>query len=125
MSKRPHMSISVKLKATLIALGLDPDHVDFDHDPPLALRFFDEETGTYQPDANDPKYIKPLDRAKHRDKTGGDLGQIAARKRADKALAEKVNKQAARRLGMSTPSAAKPKSKWPPRSFPKRGSAKR
>ncbi len=87
--KRPHMPLSVKLKAALIQLQLDPDNVDFDHAPPLALRTYDSKTGLYSPDANDPRYIQALSREAHALKTngpaatsaGGDKHMIAKAKR--------------------------------------------
>lgn len=66
---RPHMPLSVKLRAALIALGLDPDAIDFDHDPPLALRIWDEAAQDTRPPANDPRHIRPLARQVHRERT--------------------------------------------------------
>lgn len=93
---RPHMPLSVKLDSALIALGLEPGHVDFDHCPALRLREFDPKTGEYSPPANDPQYITPRARPDHRDKTKGDAKQIAAKRRQERKLGEKVEKQAAR-----------------------------
>lgn len=90
---RPHMPLSVKLDSALIALGLEPGNVDFDHCPALRLRKFDPETGKYSPPANDPKYITPRARPDHRDKTKGDAKQIAAKRRGERKLDEKVERQ--------------------------------
>src|ERR1700749_4999245 len=82
------MPLKVKLQAALIALGLDPDDVDFDHVPPLVMRPINPETGDTIPPANDPRYIVPLSRAVHRAKTfgdhvplSGDVSKIAKMKR--------------------------------------------
>lgn len=68
---RPHMNLSVKLRAVLIACGFDPDTVEFDHQPPLALRIWDEATQDTIPPANDPRFIRPMPRQEHREKTNG------------------------------------------------------
>lgn len=93
---RPHMPLSVKLDSALIALGLEPGDVDFDHCPALRLREFDPETGEYNPPANDPKYITPRARPDHRNKTKGDAKQIASKRRQERKLNQKVKKQADR-----------------------------
>jgi hypothetical protein len=106
VTHRPHMPLSVKLRAAILQLGLDPARVDFDHNPALGLREFNEETKAYTPDANDPRFITVLDRGEeHRSKTSGtpatsagsDVHRIAKSKRLAKAqaahnaaLAEKV-----------------------------------
>lgn len=89
---RPHMPLGVKLVACLLVMGLDPDDVDFDHQPALGLRHFDPATGKYSPDANDPRYIVPRLRADHKIKTNGrgattrgsDKGEIAKTRRLEK-----------------------------------------
>jgi hypothetical protein len=88
------MPLSVKLEAAILQLGLDPACVDFDHDPALGLRLFDEETKTYTPGANDPRFITVRSRdGDHRVKTSGngatsagsDIHRIAKSKRLVKA----------------------------------------
>ena len=69
--KRPHMSLSVKLEAAILQLGLDPNDVEYDHDPALALRRYDEKTGKWTPDANDPRYITLRSGENHNTKTNG------------------------------------------------------
>lgn len=90
MTYRPHMPLSIKLQAAILQLGLDPACVDFDHDPALGLRLFDEDTKTYTPHANDPKFITVRARDEdHRIKTSGngatsagsDIHRIAKSKR--------------------------------------------
>lgn len=86
MTKRPHMPVSVQRDAALIALGLDPNDVEWHHQPALALRLIDIETGKYTPDANDPRYIVPLATKEHRERTAKiDIPQAAKTKRLEKA----------------------------------------
>ncbi len=42
-----------------------------DHDPALILREFDEATGKYTPDANDPEYLIYREKDDHLQKTTG------------------------------------------------------
>ena len=93
---RPHMPMSVKIEACLLRMGLDPKKVQWDHDPALVLRDFNEETGIYTPGANDPKFIVPREKEDHDDKTRGDMKQAAARRRAKRKLDEKIADQAER-----------------------------
>lgn len=69
------MSVSVKLNAALNALGLLGMTIEFDHQPPLAFRerVVNEEGEVigYIPDENDPRYIVPMIRDAHREKTNG------------------------------------------------------
>ncbi len=79
------MPLRVKLAAALRALGLDPDNVDWNHNPPIQLRRWDPETGDTDPPANDPRFIEPLDRAEHKTLTAKrDVPAIARTKRAEK-----------------------------------------
>lgn len=94
---RPHMSVSVQRDAAVLQLGLDPKAVDWDHDPALGIRVFNEATGKYEPDANDPRFITVRARTReadgHKAKTfgtggttaGSDLQRIAKIKRFEKA----------------------------------------
>lgn len=68
---RPHMPLKVKLESALLALGLEPKAVQWDHDPALGLREYDEETRIYTPAANDPRYIVPRTIPAHALKTDG------------------------------------------------------
>lgn len=125
--KRPHMPLIVKLRAALHALGLDPDEVDFDHDPALGLRPIDPETGDTVPPANDWRHITPRARLAHREKTAGDsrplsgdISKIAKLKRVE------ANEQAFRRRlldkssGETPPAPKRAKRKIPARPWPKR-----
>jgi hypothetical protein len=118
---RPHMPVKVKLDAAILQLGLDPADVDFDHDPALGIRVFDEATGKYEPDANDPRFITVRSRERdgegHKAKTfgtggttaGSDVHRIAKIRRLEKARAALAEAE-----GRTT----KPRSKIPSRPFP-------
>jgi hypothetical protein len=122
MTYRPHMPLSVKLEAAIRQLGLDPALCDFDHDPALGLREFNEETKTYTPDANDPKFITVRARdGDHRIKTSGngatsagsDIHRIAKAKRLAKARAVHEEVVAAKVTGARILVRAKPgKRQW-------------
>ncbi len=71
MIKRNHMSLAVKLEACLNALGIDPCDVEWDHQPALALRGWDDKAQDTVPPQNDPHYIVPLSKADHKAKTNG------------------------------------------------------
>ena len=112
--KRPHMPMSVKLDAALLALGLDPAAVDFDHDPALAMRPIDPATGDTIPAANDPRHIVPRGRADHRAKTlgghrplSGDVSKIAKLKRVEREQEEFRARLLAKRPGQSRSVASK------------------
>lgn len=114
--KRPHMSIKVKLDACLILLGLDPNDVEWHHEPALELRkkwflhpvhwkkaakggtvLWDSEGHPYitSPDANDPRFIRPMSKAGHKVQTfgtgkprEGDIKTIAHTRRLTKKESE-------------------------------------
>jgi hypothetical protein len=71
---RPAIPLLVKFLAALRAMGLTPADVEFDHDPPLGLREYDEDTRTYTPPANDPEKVVMRIKADHRAKTNGPRG---------------------------------------------------
>lgn len=50
---------------------LDFEEPQLDHDPALILREFNEETGKYTPDANDPAYLIYREQGDHLQKTTG------------------------------------------------------
>jgi hypothetical protein len=90
MIKRRAIPLGVKVRACLLALGLDPDAVEFDHDPALGLRPIDPVTGDTIPPQNDPRYIVPRAKAAHDVKTNGahvplsgDKAKIAKLKRVE------------------------------------------
>lgn len=69
--KRKAIPLRVKLDAALIALGLDPKAVQFDHSPPIALRQVNAAGDDYVPNQLDPRHIVPMSTAAHRTKTSG------------------------------------------------------
>jgi len=109
--KRVAIPAAVKLRSALIALGLDPDHVEWHHEPSLKLRPW---TGTdYDPPANDPAHIVPMAKAEHRKRTAEvDVPVIAKVRRITKAHLEFRERVLARRAG-----SPKPPSKWRSRPF--------
>lgn len=85
MTKRPHMSLKVQRDAALIAIGLDPENVEWNHSPPLAMRLWDDATGDTIPPANDPRHIVPMATADHREQTAKvDIPRIAKMRRISK-----------------------------------------
>lgn len=93
---RRHIPIGVKLHAALLLLGFSDEEIagglQWDHQPALALRVFDPETGELTPHPNDPHYLRPLRTADHDVKTRGsgattagtDVGNAAKVKRIEK-----------------------------------------
>ena len=69
--RRKYRPVSVERDAALIALGLDPKDVHYDHQPPLAMREYNPETGEYSPVENDPHHLVPLSTKAHKEKTSG------------------------------------------------------
>jgi hypothetical protein len=116
------------LSAMLFALfGDQPAHLD--HDPPLCLRHFDEATGLYVPDANNPAHLIYRTAEDHKVKTfvRGDHGQFSdaqLRRRALKRQHKETNKEPSR--GTRWPSRPlRSASHWPPKgSRPMRGRAR-
>jgi len=109
--KRSAIPLGVKLRSALIALGLDPDHVEWHHEPPLKLRPW---TGTdYDPPANDPAHIVPMAKVEHRERTAAaDIPAIAKVRRVTKAELSFRERVLARWAGEP-----KPPSKWRSRPF--------
>jgi hypothetical protein len=126
-SRRKHIPLMVKLHAALYQLGFEPHEVELDHDPALALRPIDPETGDTIPPANDPKALIWRPKAEHREKTfgrggekrittaGGDIHAIAKARRLSK-----EHEEFRRRLTEKPPREERPKSKWPKRPFRKK-----
>lgn len=106
---RPHVSLKTKLEAILIHGPVFDDdgnrvckidELDFDHQPPLQLRIWDEEKQDTEPAANDPRYLVPMARATHRRKTAKtDVPAIAKTKRLAAGHKEFVSKLLARECG--------------------------
>jgi hypothetical protein len=71
--------------AYLLKAMFGDEKVHLDHDPSLVLRHYDEETGKYTPDANDPMHLVYRTAEQHREKTflrnGADFSDAAKRRR--------------------------------------------
>ena len=130
MMRRPrkHMNKQTKLDAALHCLGLLGVEIQWDHQPPLALRDkifdVDGEFLRYEPDENDPRYIVPMVTGLHREKTNGkrhdasngDTHKIAKAKRLSEA-----NEEFRARLTNPPAREDRPKRKWPSRKFARKG----
>lgn len=106
---RPHIPLKVKLESVLIhgpIFDSDGERVceiealDFDHQPPLMQRVWNEKAQDTEPPANDPRYLVPMARADHRKKTAKkDIPQIAKTKRLANDQEEFVRKILSRQCG--------------------------
>jgi hypothetical protein len=117
-------------------LGLNPDDIQIDHQPPLALRDYDETTGLYDPDELDPAHLVPMSTADHRRKTSGHAegegfatvagSDIHAIAKAKRVLRSQI--QHRQRLDYETVAEREYRARWPAgrkirsRGFQKRGS---
>lgn len=93
---RKSIPVGVKLQAALLLLGFTEDEItgglEWDHQPALALRIVDPQTGELVPHPNDPRYLRPLRKAEHAVKTRGsgattagtDVGNASKVKRIEK-----------------------------------------
>ena len=118
--KRPHMSLRVQRDAALWVLGLDPSNVDFHHDPLLAARPIDPETGDTIPPANDPRHITPMAREAHKARTPKDIRTVAKVKRLEKKEAAfRARLEATFRECFDPPPRPKFKRRIPARPWPK------
>lgn len=121
MRKRKHISISMKLAACLDALGLTGEKIHWDHTVALSARIYHPDTGLYEPDELDPRYIRPMRIEDHKIKTfgrgattaGSDIGIAAKLKRIEKDPAG--GEEFRRKLLAKPPREDRPKSKWPKR----------
>lgn len=131
--RRKAIPLSVKLDVALKKLGLSIEAVNWDHNPPLALREWDPVKGDTIPPANDPDHIEILLIADHKTKTfgrggekrittaGSDIHAIAKVRRLTEAQEEARRRMLARaEPGESEQANPRRKSKWPSRPFPKR-----
>jgi hypothetical protein len=92
-----------------------PKGAQLDHDPALILRHLDEETGKYDPDANDPAHLIYREPKDHLQKTIGrkaDAEKTVTTKGSDIWLKSKFNRLEGR-------TKQRPKSKIPSRPFGK------
>jgi hypothetical protein len=119
---RKHIPLAVKVEACLILLGFEPgEAIDWDHNPALGLRVFNEATDDYEPAELDPRFLRPLRRAAHKAKTNGrkgtkrstsygsDVHAIAKAKRVPAAFEEFRSRLLKKRPGKPAP---KPASKF-------------
>lgn len=114
------MPLMVKLESALRALGFEPKDIEWQHDPPLALRVWVPERGDYDPPENDPRYIRPMPRAEHREVTAKrDIPAIAKTKRLSRKQAEFRRRMLEPELDQPPP-AKRSKRKIPSRPFPRR-----
>jgi hypothetical protein len=130
--RRKAIPAHVKIAVALRALGYQVDQVEWDHQPPLSLREWDEAKQDTIPPANDPDHIQIMLISDHRHKTNGnkatsadgDIAKIAKAKRIAKdpsggTVFAAQPKGIARRFIEEI--AERPKRKIPSRPFPKQG----
>jgi hypothetical protein len=116
---RPHMSLSVKLAACLDALGFEPgEKIEWDHTFALGLRRRLPD-GSYDPPANDPRYIRPKRIGEHAVKTrgngattaGSDVGNMRHIRALTASHAEFRSRMLAKSPGNPPPRSGKVKSR--------------
>ena len=124
-SRRRHIPLGVKLSACLDMLGWAGVSIEWHHDPPLALRAFDESTGKYEPDELDPRYLRPMPKADHKARTygdhvplSGDISKVAKLKRVEADQATFRDRLLAKETGDAPPPSKK--RRWGKRPFPRR-----
>ncbi len=97
---RPSMPDRVKLAAALLQGIVDPSGAilhkgdgQWDHDPALELRAYNEKTKKYTPDANDPNFIVYRETAAHAKKTHGPGGEKRiTTKGSDNQIAKQIDR---------------------------------
>jgi hypothetical protein len=98
VTRRKPMSVGVKLRACLWHfMGVRYEDVQFDHDPCLGIRTWDEEAGDYTLPANDWRFITPRLIADHEIKTRGAGGSTAGSDVARAAKVKRLERATARR----------------------------
>jgi hypothetical protein len=126
---RKSIPLSVKLAAALRMLGFSKgQRVDFDHNPALALREWDEEKQDFIPAQLDPEHIVILSEPEHRIKTSGSGGTsygsdqhaIAKIRRVGKDE-EEFRRRMLAKTERTTDAPARPKSSIPSRGFSGQG----
>jgi hypothetical protein len=127
---RKNPPLSVKLAVALRMLGFTKeDQVQFDHDPALGLREWDEEKRDFIPPQLDPEFIVIRTKAAHRTKSSGRKGEakvtsygsdqhaIAKLDRLQQDQAAFRAKLLAKDQDEQPPAAPRPKQKIPSRGF--------
>lgn len=111
---RPYIPLEVQLEVALRLLFGKDVEAHLDHDPPLRARAFNDRTGQYFPDANDPDYLVWRDKEGHRIKTyvRGEHGQYS-----DTILIARERKREKKKAGKL------PTYRWPKRKMRSRKNA--
>lgn len=127
-ASRPRVPMRAQRDAALLQLGLDPTTAELDHRPALASRYRDPITGKYDPEANDPRYLRWLTPEAHAQATfrdngsgRGDLTAIAHTRRATRKHNEHLARMQAK-LGMNGAPKKDGPSRWPKRKMRQRTS---
>jgi hypothetical protein len=118
-SYRRRIPLGVRLHAVLLLLGYTDEEIrdgliEWDHCPALGLRFANPVTGELEPAPNDPRFIRPLRKREHRQKTlgsalplSGDISLIAKQKRIEKEVAAFRARMLAKTPGVKRPRRSK------------------
>lgn len=140
MNERPNVRVSdhrkappigVKLAASLLRLGftLDeiqaPGAIEWQHDPPLKERRWDDAAGDFDPPQHDPRFMLPMRKADHKAQTFGPGGEKRVHKRNSDIsepirldrLAQKHDAFKAMLAAPKKRKAERERSKWPSRPF--------
>lgn len=91
--------------------ALDGHDIEYNHRPALALREYDEDTGLYQPDENDVRYLFAEIKEHHREGTSHPRGPHTSID-SDQHAIGKVRRTKKKGLG-TVDKGPKPASKWP------------
>jgi hypothetical protein len=130
---RKAIPLSVKVEVLLRMLGLKGVPINWDHDPALALREWDADSGDFIPPQLDPDYIFAKPQLEHRTKTTGRKGEkrstsygsdahaIAKLDRLTPAAEDFRRRMLAKAPGEPAPERERPKHRIPSRPFPKGG----
>lgn len=113
---RKHISMRLQRDVALLMLGLDPATAELDHTPALARRKVNAALNDYDPPQLDPRYLKWLMPAEHKEKTFGtkattansDIWAIAKSKRLRHEQEDFCRRMLAKEPGQD----ARPESKW-------------
>ena len=121
---RPAIPVKIKLEVVLRQGGVDPstgdrlqplgEGVQFDHNPALQLRAWDEEAGDTIPPANSVEHLVAMNKSSHERKTNGTKATSAG---SDKHAIAKINRLTGKTKG-------RPKTNWPSRPLKSRNTFK-
>ena len=76
---RKAIPLKTKVESLLFSLGLTAGGIEWDHDPPLAMRTWDPLAQDTIPPANDPRFIVARPIEHHRAKTSGPKTKASGR----------------------------------------------